>query len=166
MKPPRISIAMMMGAVIIAALGMLAYQIYHEYVIGVVPMACLLAFGLLVVASDVRRRGYCHPFLFGIELAGWGALFAGASFMVINLESGQRPLARIDTLTQWYVGPTRWNDGFSYEEYDILIFHTLVFLIPEVVIAMIGGWIATALGVTIARRPREFVRLEDTAESV
>src|SRR5262245_4277211 len=72
---PRISIARAMIAIAIAALAFFVfridlgdwrvYRIWHEYIIGIVPMACVLSYGFVIGCSDVLRRGSCHPFLVG-----------------------------------------------------------------------------------------------------
>src|SRR5690349_17118114 len=102
MTLPRISIARAMIAIGIAAFAFFVfrvdladwhvYRIWHEYIIGVVPMACVLCYGLLIGCSDILRRGRCHPFLVGFEMFGWGSLFAYASFMAVNFENLTRPL--------------------------------------------------------------------------
>jgi hypothetical protein len=79
-KTPRISIAVLMGAVIIAALGLLAYRIdlgdgrvyrlYHEYVISVVSTACLLLSGTAAEATGHGRRNGLAGSIGGDEAPG------------------------------------------------------------------------------------------------
>lgn len=157
-KLPQFSIARLMAAVAMIAFVCLAYHIDltdhrvwrlgHEYVIGVVPMASLLLFGLLVAGSDLWRRGECHPFAVGFELAGWASLFFYVSFMAINFENGRRWLDVILPTTQWFFR----RSALIYADYDVLAFQTLLFFIPELVLAVIGGWATTSLNVCVSRR--------------
>src|SRR3954469_18426068 len=111
MRVPCITIGRLMVAVAVAAFGLSAfridlgdwkvYRIWHEYVIGVVPMACVLTYGLFIGCSDLIRQARCHPFLVGFEVFGWASLFALASFMAVNFETQFRLLDRLDPLTQY-----------------------------------------------------------------
>ncbi len=158
MKPAGFSVARLMGAIAIASLGCAAYRVeladpsvyrlYHELVIGVVPMACLLVFGLAVAGSDVARRGACRPFWLGFELAGWVALFAVASFMAVNFENGRRAIGRLYPLTSWFVG----SPNMTYTDLPVVAFHSALFFVPEFALASLGGWATTSLKVTVARQ--------------
>jgi hypothetical protein len=157
MQLPRISIARAMVAIGIAALAISVfrtdltdwqvYRIWHEYVIGVVPMACVLSYGLFAAASDVLRRGRCHPFLVGFEVFGWGSLFAYASFMAVNFEAESRPLDWIFPLTR-YVFQT---GTIEYKDPWVVTFHLLVLNLPELAMALIGGWATSSLSIVVAR---------------
>src|SRR4051794_14972060 len=114
LRLPRFRLRTLMIAVAVVGLGFAAYRIdltdwtvfrlYHECVVVLVPMACLLLFALIHAASDVWKGDECHPFLLGFEMVGWIELFALASFMAVNFENGRRLLQRIAPLTRWYVG--------------------------------------------------------------
>jgi hypothetical protein len=146
-----------MVAVAVAAFGFSAfridlgdwkvYRIWHEYVIGVVPMACVLTYGLFIGCSDLLRRARCHPFLVGFEVFGWASLFALASFMAVNFETQFRLLDRLDPLTQYALQ----TSTLEYKDPKILTFHVIVIGLPELIVALIGGWVTNSLGIVVAR---------------
>src|SRR5437868_4242540 len=104
MTPVRLSIGRLMIAIAIIAggLGIIQidrnnrdfYQFFHEYVIGMVPMACILLFSLMTCLLDLLGKGECHPFLVGFEALGWASLFVYASLLIARpsprMTSGSR----------------------------------------------------------------------------
>jgi hypothetical protein len=78
---------------------------------------------------------------------GWGALFAYASFMAVNFEQRTRPLDWIAPLTSYV-----FRGGMiEYRDPKVLAFHLLVLNLPELMVAMIGGWLTSSLRVVVAR---------------
>ena len=162
MRLPRLSIAWLMVAIAIAAAWCsilhaalnygqgLFYNDYHELVIGALPMAFILFHGLLVGCSDIVRRGRCRPFLLGFEVIGWGMVLAYASFMAVEFEAGFRPVARLVPLTEYALG----LNTFYLSEPKVVAFQTLVLTAPQLVVALVGGWVTHSLGITVVRERR------------
>jgi hypothetical protein len=123
------------------------HRIWHEYIIGIVPMAGMLTYGALIGCCDVLRRGRCHPFLVGFEMFGWGSLFAYASFMAVNFENNTRPLDWLDPLTRYVFG----GELIIYDAPSVMTFHVFVLNLPELAVALIGGWLTSSLSVILAR---------------
>lgn len=157
MRGHRLTILKLMVAIAIVAAGLSAfradvldwrvYSVWHEYVITVLPMACLLTYGLVVGASDLIRLGRCRPFLVGFEVTGWAVLFACASFMAVSIHTNDRILSRLDPLTQYTFGTT----NIYYLASEVLAFHLVVLNVPQLALALLGGWAAHSLGVTLVR---------------
>src|SRR5262249_2499982 len=81
MKPPRVSIATLMAAVMLVAVDCAAMRLLRtdKSVVavafsGVLPMASLLAGGVVLLVRALWRQGACHPFLVGFEAFGVAAL--------------------------------------------------------------------------------------------
>ena len=78
MRMPRLSIADLMGLTVLAALDCLAFltvnarkdTAYFGLFFGVLPLANVLAVGLIVLARR-RRRGDPAASLAGFQAAGW-----------------------------------------------------------------------------------------------
>jgi hypothetical protein len=83
----RCSIAGMMAAVVLVALDCMAIRTPLSglsvtacmLLLGGLPMANILAAGLLILLADRSGRGVYRPWLVGFEVAGWTALFLYAS---------------------------------------------------------------------------------------
>ena len=164
----RISTARTMLAVAIIAIGfgiiqfdrdwknVQFYRHYHEVVIGVLPMACLLLFGIVTGLFDLVRKGECHQFLVGFEVLGWASLFAYLVYCSGHYESGDRPLSRLSTASQ-YVFP--WH-VIAYRDLRVMSFHMGVFFVPEFILACLGGWASSALGIVLTRRRTSTVSVQ------
>lgn len=156
MRRPRVTIMRLMVAIAIAAAGLSAfradltdwrvYRIWHEYVIGVVPLACVLTYGLVIGSDDLIRLRRCRPFLVGFEVTGWAVLFAYASFLAVNFEHS-RPLDCLYPLTRYTFG----TPNLYYKDPKILAFHLFVLNAPEFALAVVGGWVAAWRRITVVR---------------
>ncbi len=159
MRPPRISIAGSTVAVAIFAVGLAIlredltnvpfYRHGHTLVVGVLPMACLLVWGLLVGIGGLIRRGECHPFLVGFEVFGWTALFLFVAYDAGTYRIGEKPLDVVAPLARRFFR----TDHLAYRDYKVLFFHITVFSTPALVAALIGGALSQALDIRLVSRP-------------
>jgi hypothetical protein len=128
----------------------LFYNDYHELTIGALPMAFILFHGLVVGCSDIVRRGRCRPFLLGFEFVGWAMVLAYVSFMAVEFQAGFRPVARLAPLTEHALG----LPVFYLSKPKVVAFQTLVLTAPQLVVALVGGWVTHSLGITVVRERR------------
>ncbi len=115
------------------------------FAFGVMPMASLL---ILVALNSVRnlvRGGRCSPFVLGFEALGWPAVF----FFITCYSVAAPILLAYAELIGAYVEPLfmryfAWA-GALFE----LGFMIVIFSLPQLVAALLGGWLARKLGITI-----------------
>jgi hypothetical protein len=124
------------------------YRHYHGVVIGVLPMTCLLLFGILTGLLDLARRGECHCFLVGFEVFGWASLFAYLVYCSGHHEPGDQPLYKLTPIVRYVF---RWKAN-PYRDLRVMSFHMAVFFVPELGIALLGGWASSAMNIVLARR--------------
>jgi hypothetical protein len=151
---------LMIGVAIIAvALGIIqtdrksleVYRYWHEYVIGVVPMTCLLLFGLITCLLDLRGKGERHPFLVGFETFGWATLFLYASFLAVNY--GDSAIRTLDWLTP--ITDFCYPHGCRYASLDVMGLHMTVLFLPEFFLSLVGGVLFSRLRISLVRRAPE-----------
>ena len=130
-KLVRVSIAEAMVGVAIVAVGMGVLQDdlarlasltsyrpnYHPWVVGLLPMACVLLLGLSRTVFELSRRGECGEFLVGFEVFGVLSMFAYGLFLAISYSYTTDPLARFKPLA-WAI----FHRAFYYGEYVCVIF--------------------------------------------
>jgi hypothetical protein len=155
-KGPRFRIAWVMVAVAIAALdfaairAMLGSQVIILLVLGALPMANVLAIGILVGQRRLRSR----PFLLGFEVFGATALasFLAYATLTIFFPGGYGPL-------NWYLAPIFVSlekvigQGWPFVSGLVELF-VYVFMLgwPQVAFALIGGFLSRRFKITITRR--------------
>jgi hypothetical protein len=160
MRAARLSIGRLMIAIAVVAggLGVIQldrqdrdfYRFWHEYVIGVVPMACLLLFGLITCLHDLLGKGECHPFLVGFEAVGGVSLFSYASFLAVNYDNRYRTLARLMPVTSIF-----YPNGCAYADISVMTLHIMMIFVPEVLLSLGGGLLCARLGMTVVRKAPE-----------
>ena len=155
MKVVRFRIARVMVGIAIAALdfaairAMLGYQETLLLVLGALPTANVLAIGMLVGQRRLRNR----PFLLGFEAFGATAL---ASFIAYDTLSFFFPAGY--ALLNWYLAPVfvplRKFIGQSGPFASVVEILGYVFMLgwPQVVFALIGGFLSRKFKVAITRR--------------
>jgi hypothetical protein len=158
MNPLRLSIAQLMSGIAIGAGGLYIIQIdrndpdfyrfWHEYVIGVVPMACLLLLGLIAGLDSLVRRSKCHAFLAGFEMIGWASLFLYASFLAVNYHQKYRTLSRLMPLTHLF-----FPNGCAYADIPVMTLHMAVLFLAEFLVSLAGGLLFVRLGISVVREP-------------
>jgi len=137
-KAPRISIAGLMGVVLLVALDfglgktlvdppILSMPLRELLPIGLFPMANILAAGLAILVAARREPGPGHPALVGFEafgLAAWLAFLACSLIAPHAIYDSIRPVTRASGLTP----------GLA-----LATFAPSLFLLPQLDIAWIGS---------------------------
>jgi len=103
--------------------------------LGVLPMANVLAFGLYRMLS---RREAAGPFLAGFEVCGLGAVVA---FMAWCWAA---PKSVVVLIVPLYFAWTRVRP-LSPSDPSILVVGAVSFVLPQLLIATLGGWVARRL---------------------
>ena len=116
---------------------------------GVLPMANILAFGLPPLPGWRPGRGEPRPFWGGFEVFGWAALFlssAGAILTPVSMAS----------YPETVLGPL--SPAFDRMGYDprspawrlveALVLGS-VFLLPQLLVALLGGWLGSRFRVKV-----------------
>jgi hypothetical protein len=154
-KMPRFRIAWIMVAVAIAALDFAAIRASLDireavlFVLGALPMANVLAVGILIA----RQRPGSRPFLLGFEAFGAMALALFITAAVASLPFDEY------MLIVYYLAPVLRLIQKSIRQDQPLVFVPIVLFAyvvmlgwPQVVFALIGGLLSRRFKVTISRR--------------
>ena len=159
MKRPRFAIAGLMAAVAAAALNLGVWRSFDPnvpeslshlfFACGVMPMASVLILVALTALPRAARGERLRPFVFGFEAAGWVVVFA---FGTLYSLAPSAILALTERIGAWtrpvlvplFEGSPPWASVAAE-----LGFGALLFTLPELVIALLGGWLARALGITV-----------------
>ncbi len=160
MRLPRISLGDSLAGVVAAAIGLAIlrtdltngpfWRHGHTLVVGMLPMACLLVWGLLVGIGRLIRRNECPPFLVGFEVFGWGALFLFAVYDAAAHLMTEEPLYVVSPLLHRFFS----SDTIIYKELKILSFHIMLFFWPIFAFSLIGGWLGQTLDIRLVRAHR------------
>ena len=145
MKCPSISIAEMMVVVAILAMDCLVIRMAGSapaipfVVFGGLPMQSVLVIGLLLILRRRRRTGRPFPFLLGFVIVGW---IGHVLYVFICIQAARA----IDVHLGDMLGPMLRATGyqrFSVPDWIIRIgLGMLCLAAPQVVIALVGGWIS------------------------
>jgi hypothetical protein len=151
-KGPRFRIASVMALIAIAAFDFTVIRRLVDYrtptgdllLVGAMPMANVLAVGMLIVQ---RRPGW-RPFLLGFEAFGVVVL---ASFVF---------LANFRHRVLWtHVGPLANNLASTFARYGPFICisiinsaTTVILVLPQVAFAVIGGFVCRKFSLTVTAR--------------
>jgi hypothetical protein len=154
-KMPRFRIAWIMVAVAIAALDFAAIRASLDireavlFVLGALPMANVLAVGILIA----RQRPGSRPFLLGFEAFGAMALALFITAAVASLPFDEY------MVIAYYLAPVLRLIQKSIRQDQPLVFVPIVLFAyvvmlgwPQVVFALIGGLLSRRFKVTITRR--------------
>jgi hypothetical protein len=151
---PRVSIAGMLAALIVIALNLAVmrsvdpnslYSLHHFlFACGIFPMASLLIL-LAVIWAPAPLRGQRIPaFLIGFEVFGAAAVFAFLAYYslatseVLAFTSVFGDLIRPVVVPYLDAAPA-WT-GMVVE----LVCTTLLFSLPQLLLALLGGWLASS----------------------
>jgi hypothetical protein len=164
MNLPRFSIAWIMAIIAIVAID---FAVIRELdrtgtlvggliAIGSLPMAGILMLGIPSLIKGFSGRGDVRPFLNGFEGVGWTILFVYTGSAILFPESIAGQLESVlDSLLElmgWDTSDPSWH-LFG------LFVGILIHLLPQSVIALIGGWLNQRLEIRITikrRRATEF----------
>lgn len=124
------------------------------YATGILPTSSVLLFAAVLAIRELASRGTVSPFLVGFLSAGCPAVFVfvsaasiapqwvsdvGQGFFLFTL-----PFLR----NQFELSPIQ---TWAMAVCSLL---SILFSIPQLIVAILGGWIATKLGLTIRLSPR------------
>jgi hypothetical protein len=153
MRAPRISIGGSAVGIAVAAIGLAILQgdlsstrflrHRHVFIISVVPMACLLVWGLIMGCGGLIRRGECHSFLVGFEVFGWAALFLALAYDVSDDQYGMDRLGIVAPVARRILG----TEVLKFRDTRVLLFHITIFLFPALAFSLGGGWLSQCLGI-------------------
>jgi hypothetical protein len=127
-------------------------------VMALLPMLDLLLPGIILAASQLRRRGACHAFLAGFEVFGWAAVAVLISFclspsafdtLVAYVEAVSAPLERLHERWSWTYDP----DSIFQMVYGMAV-NSATLSLPLLITGLSGGCLAWASGVTLALSDR------------
>jgi hypothetical protein len=115
-------------------------------------MASLLVFVGLLRLPGIMRRGMTSSFLVGFEAFGWAAVF-----LFIACSTLSPPLIgsygeAMASVIRPIVGPlaTGWPEwALAVLEFGVV---SLIFGLPEFLVAVAGGWLARKAGLSLSRR--------------
>jgi hypothetical protein len=97
--------------------------------LGGLPMANVLAFGLLLLLLESPGRGACRPWLVGFETVGWSVLLLYAFCAFYHPEA----------LRGGVVGALSWLNALGNPVF--LAAAVAVLISPQLSLAMLGGWL-------------------------
>ena len=154
-KLPRIRIAWVMFAVAFFAIDLTVMRALLDYpsplgeelLFGALPMANVLAVGLLIAQQRVRSR----PFLLGFELFGAIAL---ASY-IASARFCPGPRGPIRSYLSIVLDPITAPMGLTRTLSSVLIIWLVVLLMlgwPQLAFALLGGFLSRRYRVTMTRR--------------
>jgi hypothetical protein len=162
LKAPRVRLAWVMVAVAIAALDFLAIRAYLDsygpwawlMLLGAMPMANVLAVGLLIA----RQRPKSRAFLLGFQTVGAAALALHVILMILVIEP-MGASTPCNQLLEWYLDLVCRPIVASIGNDQSLVlaavqFSVVVVLLgwPQLAFALIGGFLSRRYQVTITRR--------------
>jgi cobalamin synthase len=154
-RRPRFPIAGLMAAVAAVAVNLAVMRSFDDseadplphlfFACGVIPMASVLIVLALFSAPNVARGGRLSPYVFGFEGLGWVAVGAFIAFYSIArstlLATTESTGARISAL---FEGLPSWVQSSL-----ALGIATVWCSLPQLTVAMFGGWLARRLGITV-----------------
>ena len=162
MNLPRFSIAWIMAIIVVVAIDFAAIRALSGtgtlvgglIAIGSLPMAGILMLGIPSLIKGLSGRGKIRPFLNGFEGVGWTMLFVYTGSAILFPESiagqFQSVLISLVKVMGWDVADT--SDA-SWQLFWLFVV-ILILLLPQLVIALIGGWLNQRfeIRITIKRR--------------
>jgi hypothetical protein len=158
MKRPRVSIAALMAAVAVVAVNIAVWRAIDSslqneltffYAFGALPMAGILILVLVCAARNLLREGRLSPFVFGFEAAGTAAVFAFISAYSIA-ENAFATYCFV--ILQWIASFFNADLERSPNWAQVSVAEgtaTVVLVLPQLLLALLGGWLAQKLKLTI-----------------
>jgi hypothetical protein len=161
MKLPRFSIAWIMAIIVIAAIDLAAIRALDEtntvigplIIIGSMPMASILILGIPNLVRGSTGRGKIRPFLVGFEGVGWTVLLVYTGSAILFAES----VAEAIDLSAYFLMSLIGVDTFQLFGLFVLV---LLLLLPQMFVALVGGWLNQRFKITIAIKRRHATGLE------
>jgi hypothetical protein len=165
MKRSRFRIAGLMAVVGAVAINLVVMRSFDEsksdslphlfFACGVMPMASLLILVALTSAPSLMRGGRLSPFVLGFEATGLLVVFAFVTCYSLAPSILLDCIERIGVYTRpvfnrYFTDPSR-GVALALE----LGFGTVIFSLPQCLVALLGGWVNHVVGFTVRfERPR------------
>ena len=156
MKPYRFSIAVLMGSVAAVAIDFSVIRAFDAnsadaiphfmFATGVMPVASLLILVGVISTPQLLRSGELSSFFIGFESLGWTAVFAFVACYSISTKSVMSvaeaiaAICRLSTIA--YLQNLPGWAGIFVE----LGFATILFSLPQLLIALLGAWFSRRCG--------------------
>ncbi len=160
MKRLRFSIARLMVIVVAIAIDLAVIRAFDVsnpnslpslfFISGVMPMATTLFVIAIVSARRILRGDWLAPFVVGYEAFGWLAVFAFVTLYsiapsaILDFVSNQIGFRTRPSLAPLLDGKPEWV-GMLVEFGAV----TVIFSLPQLTIALFGGWLFRKLGLTL-----------------
>jgi hypothetical protein len=168
MKLPRFSIAWIMAIIVIAAVDLAAIRALDGtntlmgglIAVGLMPMAGILVLGIPSLVRGFTGRAKIRPFLAGFEGVGWTVLLVYTVCAILFPES---IAGAIDLSAQFLMSLIGLDtaDGPDPAWQLIGLFVVVLFLLlPQLVAALIGGWLNQRFKIKITIERRHATGLE------
>lgn len=166
MKVRTFTVAGLLLATALLAFDMAAVELVHrekswrfgnaQVLVVVLPAVNALALGLYRVRRQLALRGEVSPSLVGFQAAGWPAIAAA----LVAMLGFPEPVYRYEQWSEARLGEfwheyIEWDGGFSRAHWDGIALGLVVFAMaaPQILLALLGGWAATRLGVVVVKGP-------------
>ncbi len=169
MKLPRFSIAWIMAITVIAAIDLAAIRALDQtstvtgalIVFGSMPMASILVLGIPNLVKGATGRGKIRPFLAGFEGVGWTVLLVYTASAVLFAESIVESIAVAALFLLSLIGleTAAYRTDAAGQLFGLFIF-VLFLLLPQLFIALVGGWLNQRFKIRIAIERRQATGLE------
>jgi hypothetical protein len=160
MKRARFPIAGLMAAVAAVAINLAVWRSidwtnaagglsHFLFACGAMPMASLLILVVVTSAPTLMRGGPVSPFVVGFEALGWAAVFAFISCYSVapSVLLGYAGLIGAYTrpvFERYFTDSPSWVGMFFELGAGVVIFSP-----PQLLVALLGGWLARKLGLTV-----------------
>jgi len=158
-KQPHVPIAGLMAAVAAVAVNLAVMRSYDPtkldalphffFAFGVVPIASILILVALFSAPILLRGGWLSPFVIGFEASGWAVVFAFITWYSIATSAVMGHLGAIGTLISPVISPYVDQSPSLAAACVELGFATILFSLPQLLLAVLGGWLARKSGLTV-----------------
>jgi hypothetical protein len=115
---------------------------------GVMPMGSLLAIIAMTFLPRAPNGQRLSSFVFGFETLGWISILAFVALYSLTPSAILAVTEKVGAYTRPILGPLfEGSPGWAAAAGE-LGFGTVLFSLPELVIALLGGWLARKVGVT------------------
>ncbi|MFI5454531.1 MAG: hypothetical protein ACHRXM_03685 [Isosphaerales bacterium] len=158
MKRPRVPIAGLMAAVAAVAVNLSVMRSFATtpnslphffFACGVLPIASILILVALFSAPNLLRGGWLSPFVIGFEASGWAAVFAFITYCSIATSAVIGHAGAIAAPIRPFISPYVDHSPSLAAACVELGFATILFSLPQLLLALLGGWLARKSGLTV-----------------
>jgi hypothetical protein len=173
MKLPQFSIASIMTIVVVAAFDFAAIRALdgtHTLIgglmaIGSMPMAGILVLGFPSLVRTITGRGEIRTFLAGFESVGWSILllYTGSAILFTDRVAAAFVSIAESLLKALGLDVADASDP-GWQLFGLFV-GMLFLLIPQLIVALIGGWLHQLFEIRITIRRRRVTGLETMSPS-